>query len=86
MGKGDKKTRRGKISRGSYGVLRPRQKSTPEITAVKKPKEEPKAELTEASTKEPSVVKAAKTTTTKTKAVAAPKKKTTAKKTVASTK
>ncbi len=26
MGKGDKKTRRGKIFRGSYGRLRPRQK------------------------------------------------------------
>lgn len=24
MGKGDKKTRRGKIAKGSYGVLRPR--------------------------------------------------------------
>lgn len=26
MGKGDKKTRRGKIIRGSYGVRRPRKK------------------------------------------------------------
>ncbi|HLS12733.1 MAG TPA: 30S ribosomal protein THX [Flavobacteriaceae bacterium] len=26
MGKGDKKTRRGKIFRGSYGKLRPRKK------------------------------------------------------------
>jgi len=28
MGKGDKKTRRGKIVLGSYGVSRPRKKST----------------------------------------------------------
>lgn len=86
MGKGDKKTRRGKISRGSYGVLRPRQKSTPEITAVKKPKEEPKVALTEASTKEPTVVKIAEKPTTKATTATAPKKKTTAKKTVASEK
>ncbi len=26
MGKGDKKTRRGKIVRGTYGVLRPKKK------------------------------------------------------------
>lgn len=29
MGKGDKKTRRGKIQRGSYGVRRPRIKKKP---------------------------------------------------------
>jgi len=28
MGKGDKKTRRGKIVKGSYGVRRPRNKKT----------------------------------------------------------
>jgi 30S ribosomal protein S31 len=27
MGKGDKKTRRGKITNGSYGVTRPRKKT-----------------------------------------------------------
>jgi len=42
MGKGDKKTKRGKISMGSYGVRRPRKKSTPVIIA-KKPKAKPKA-------------------------------------------
>ena len=31
MGKGDKKTRRGKINQGSYGVRRPRIKKTPSI-------------------------------------------------------
>ncbi len=31
MGRGDKKTRKGKITMGSYGVLRPRKKATPII-------------------------------------------------------
>jgi 30S ribosomal protein S31 len=36
MGKGDKKTRRGKIILGSYGVRRPRKKTDkPEIKPVK---------------------------------------------------
>jgi ribosomal small subunit protein bTHX len=35
MGKGDKKTRRGKIVIGSYGVRRPRKKSKKIITATK---------------------------------------------------
>jgi 30S ribosomal protein S31 len=37
MGKGDKKSRRGKIIIGSYGVRRPRKKkkySAPEVVAV----------------------------------------------------
>jgi 30S ribosomal protein S31 len=33
MGKGDKKTRRGKIWNGSYGARRPRKKAKPVITA-----------------------------------------------------
>lgn len=33
MGKGDKKTRRGKISMGSYGVLRPRKKAAAKTSA-----------------------------------------------------
>ncbi len=33
MGKGDKKTRKGKITMGSYGVLRPRKKSTGKVAA-----------------------------------------------------
>lgn len=33
MGKGDKKTRRGKISMGSYGVLRPRKEATSAVTS-----------------------------------------------------
>lgn len=43
MGKGDKKTRRGKIVNGSYGVRRPRKKSTPVVIA-KKSKTKPKVE------------------------------------------
>ena len=36
MGKGDKKTRRGKIILGSYGVRRPRKKNDkPEVKPVK---------------------------------------------------
>jgi ribosomal small subunit protein bTHX len=32
MGKGDKKTRRGKIIKGSYGVIRPRKKDKNKTT------------------------------------------------------
>jgi 30S ribosomal protein S31 len=42
MGKGDKKTRRGKINSGSYGVRRPKIKKRPttveKISVDKKPK------------------------------------------------
>jgi len=38
MGKGDKKTRRGKIHRGTFGVLRPRGKNVIAVTASKKVK------------------------------------------------
>ncbi|TVR71226.1 MAG: 30S ribosomal protein THX [Marinilabiliales bacterium] len=34
MGKGDKKTRRGKIIKGSYGVRRPRKKTGPVTTGT----------------------------------------------------
>lgn len=47
MGKGDKKTRKGKIIQGSYGKTRPRKSSKSVIPAkVEKPKKEaaPKAE------------------------------------------
>lgn len=40
MGKGDKKSRKGKISQGSYGVTRPRKSS--KSAAVPKPEEKPK--------------------------------------------
>lgn len=40
MGKGDKKTRRGKVTAGSYGKTRPRKSGTVKVT----PKVEAKAE------------------------------------------
>ena len=36
MGKGDKKTRRGKITMGTFGVRRPRKKTKPVIVVKKK--------------------------------------------------
>ena len=36
MGRGDKKSRKGKIFRGSYGVVRPRKTNVATITPAKK--------------------------------------------------
>ncbi len=36
MGKGDKKTKKGKIWRGSYGVLRPSKKESPNASKTNK--------------------------------------------------
>ena len=50
MGKGDKKTRKGKITQGSYGKTRPRKSSKSVIPAkVEKPKKaaKPKEEVAE---------------------------------------
>lgn len=55
MGKGDKKSRRGKITIKSYGVRRPRknkglplpEKIVKEVAPVKKPKEKPVAKPVE---------------------------------------
>lgn len=33
MGKGDKKTKKGKINKGSYGVIRPKKKKVKEAPA-----------------------------------------------------
>lgn len=49
MGKGDQKTRRGKVTAGSYGKSRPRKSGTAKVAVapkVEKPKKEvaPKAE------------------------------------------
>ncbi|WP_420148732.1 30S ribosomal protein THX [Spirosoma sp.] len=41
MGKGDKKSRKGKIASGSYGNTRPKPKSKP--TAATKPEKKPKS-------------------------------------------
>ena len=51
MGKGDKKSRKGKIFMGTYGVTRPR-KTTEVIVMPKRNKAEPKEEVaTKAATK-----------------------------------
>ena len=68
MGKGDKKSKRGKISMGSYGVRRPRKKSTPVIIAKKpkakaKPITEPKAKAVPKAKTAPKTKAAPKTKT-----------------------
>jgi 30S ribosomal protein S31 len=77
MGKGDKKTKKGKISAGSYGVLRKR-KSNPTYVAKtpKVKKEAPATKDDSVKTETPAKKPTAKKTTTK-KPTA---KKTTAKK------
>ncbi|MBM4160426.1 MAG: 30S ribosomal protein THX [Ignavibacteria bacterium] len=40
MGKGDQRTRRGKIYRGSYGKTRPRKKKKPQQPRPPKPPEQ----------------------------------------------
>ncbi len=44
MGKGDQKTRRGKITAGSYGKSRPKKSSSKMVVAVAKPAKEKLAE------------------------------------------
>lgn len=41
MGKGDKRSRRGKIFKSSYGNTRPRLKNTPKGRAINKAKKTP---------------------------------------------
>lgn len=55
MGKGDKKSKRGKIFMGSYGVSRPARKKKSEITeaAVKEPKVKAVKEVKAETKKEP---------------------------------
>ncbi len=43
MGKGDKRTKRGKITRGSFGKSRPKLVTKAVVPANAEPKEEPKA-------------------------------------------
>ncbi len=62
MGKGDKKTKKGKIAMGSYGVIRKRKKSmgtTAPKKAVTKKTVAPKVEKLEAIPKKVAVKKAA---------------------------
>lgn len=76
MGKGDKKTKRGKLIMGSYGVRRPkRSNKTMEIAAVKEPEvAEVIAETAPPAPKKPAVKKEAKPKAEK-KAAAKPSKK-----------
>jgi len=56
MGKGDKKTRRGKITMGSFGVRRPRKRNKPVV--VVEVKKKPKAAAKpKAATKSKAVAK-----------------------------
>ena len=78
MGKGDLKTKRGKINRGTSGVRRYKKKKITEIAVVEKPKTSPKKKTT---TKAAEKKTAPKKTTTKKVAEkkTAPKKPTTKK-------
>lgn len=71
MGKGDKKTRKGKITQGSYGKTRPRKSGTAKVVApkVEKPKKEvaPKAEKPKKVAKPVEVVEEKPKTTRKKK-------------------
>jgi len=72
MGKGDKKTRRGKLFQGSFGVRRPKKStksvppppvSKPVEIAVEKAVEKPVKAVKEIKEKEPAPVKAPKAAT-----------------------
>ena len=55
MGKGDQKSTKGNIARGSYGKSRPRKSSKPVVVAEKpvKEKAEPKPKVTKAKVAKP---------------------------------
>jgi len=80
MGKGDIKTRRGKIFAGTYGVTRKRKTKKAVVIPVKKEKEEKSAEK-KTTTKKTTAKKSTTKTTAKktTKKATATKKTTTAK-------
>lgn len=79
MGRGDKKTKKGKISQGSYGVTRKRKKSTPVVASTKPKKAVAKKVEETAEIVKPVAKKApvAKKTETAEKKPAAAKKATT---------
>lgn len=58
MGKGDKKTRKGKIAMGSYGVTRPKAKNKKAVEAPKAAAKKPAAK--KAPAKKPAAKKAEK--------------------------
>ena len=57
MGKGDKKTKRGKILMGSHGVRRPRRKLVRTIPIVEIKEEKPVVVVKEKATAKPKAVK-----------------------------
>ncbi|MBN2639011.1 MAG: 30S ribosomal protein THX [Bacteroidales bacterium] len=65
MGKGDQKTKRGKIISGSYGVRRPKKKRNPSVVteevkpAVKKAPEKPKKAVEKSPDEKPAAKKKA---------------------------
>jgi len=61
MGKGDKKTKRGKIISGSYGVRRPKKAVKPSVEkiVIEKPKTAPVAETKKPAAKKPAAKKSA---------------------------
>ena len=63
MGKGDQKSKRGKINRGTSGVRRQKKKNT---TIFEEPKTAPKKKATPKKKAAPKKVSAKKTTTKKT--------------------
>ena len=62
MGKGDKRSKKGKINIGSYGVSRPKTvaKATPPKATVKAAKAEPKAKKVETKVAKPAAAAAKK--------------------------
>lgn len=67
MGKGDKKTRRGKIIRGSYGVLRKRKKAATNAPGPGKPVKEKSTVETPKPAKETKATRVKEEKTTETK-------------------
>ncbi|MBN8702451.1 MAG: 30S ribosomal protein THX [Bacteroidetes bacterium] len=60
MGKGDKKSKKGKIFKGSYGVSRPRKKKKTVVSKPAAKKAAPKAEEKKAAPKKATAKKATK--------------------------
>lgn len=80
MGKGDRKTKRGKVTMGSYGKRRPRKENQPAFVSKQVKPNTADSALDEPKAKAPKVEKKAPT---KTEAKKAPAKKAAAKKPVA---
>jgi ribosomal small subunit protein bTHX len=60
MGKGDRKTKKGKIQKGTYGVRRPKKKSMPIAATETKKKKAAAPKTKKPAAKKPAAKKAAK--------------------------